>query len=181
MKTKSILAALVLAVAGIGSYWYFSPYLTIKSMRDAAQTADADAFNDKVDYPKVRESLKGQMSAMMAEKLGPTDNGFAAFGAMLGMAVVNQMVDAMVRPEMVMRSMQNGEFKSMPNAGKDTPSGQADQKKVEWILDRKSANKVIAYSQEFGQAAPNKDFGLVFERSGFADWKLSEIRIGTLK
>jgi hypothetical protein len=96
MKNKSILAALVLAVAGIGGYWYFSPYLTMKSMRSAAQTADADAFNDKVDYPKVRESLKGQMTAMMAEKLGPTDNGFAAFGAMLGMALVNKVVDAMV-------------------------------------------------------------------------------------
>ena len=33
--------------------------MMLKSMRDAAQANDADAFNDKVDYPKVRESLKG--------------------------------------------------------------------------------------------------------------------------
>ena len=77
--------------------------------------------------------------------------------------------------------MQNGEFKPMPNSGKDTSSGQAAPKKMEWTLDRKSANKVIAYSQESGQAVPNKDFGLVFERSGFADWKLTGIRIGALK
>lgn len=181
MKTKSILAALVIAVAGIGSYWYFSPYLTLKSMRDAAQANDADAFNDKVDYPKVRESLKGQMSAMMAEKVGQQDNGFAAFGAMLGMALVNQMVDALVRPEMVMRSMQEGELKPVPATSKDASLGGPAEKKVEWTLDRKSTNKVIAYAQETGQAEANKDFGLVFERSGFADWKLTEIRMGKLK
>lgn len=180
MKIKSILAALALALAGVGSYWYFSPYLTLKSMKAAAQANDADAFNDKVDYPRVRESLKGQMSAMMAEKLGSQGNGSAALGAMLGMALVNQMVDTLVRPELVMRSMQEGKFKPAPTTGKETSSGGQVDKKVEWTLDRRSTNKVIAYAQEPGQME-SKDFGLVFERSGFADWKLTEVRIGKLK
>lgn len=184
MKTKPLVAALVIAGAGIGGYWYYSPYLSIKAMRDAAEAKDADAFNDKVDYPKVRENLKGQMSAMMAEKMGSTgsaDNGFAALGAMLGMAMVNQMVDAFIRPEMVMRSMQSGEFKPIPNLGKDKPSVEPESKKVKWTLERKGTNKVIARAQEPGQPAPNQDFGLVLERYGFADWKLTEIRLSTVK
>ena len=183
MKTKPIVAALVITGAGIGGYWHYSPYLAIKTMRDAAQAKDADAFNEKVDYPKVRESFKGQMSAVMAEKIGPADNGFAAFGAMLGMAMVNQVVDAFVRPEMVMWSMQSGEFKPGPTIGKDTPSEAPEKKKekVEWTLERKGINKVIAYAQKPGQPAPDKDFGLVFARDGFADWKLTEIRLNSLK
>jgi hypothetical protein len=184
MNTKPLVAALVIAGAGVGSYWYYSPYLSIKAMREAAQAKDADAFNDKVDYPKVRESLKGQMSALMAEKLGTPDtagNGFAAFGALLGMAMVNQVVDAFVRPEMVMRSMQSGEFKPVPPLGKDSPTGEPEPKKVEWTLERKGTNKVIARAQELGQPAPNQDFGLVLERYGFADWKLTEIRLNTTK
>lgn len=184
MKTKTLVTALVIAGASIGGYWYYSPYLSLKAMRDAAQAKDADAFNDKVDYPKVRESLKGQMSALMAEKMGSTgnaDNGFAALGAMLGMAMVNQMVDAFVRPEMIMRSMQSGEFKPVPTLGKEKPAGEPESKKVTWTLERKGTNKVIARAQEPGQAAPNQDFGLVLERHGFAEWKLTEIRLNTVK
>jgi hypothetical protein len=81
---------------------------------------------------------------------------------------------------MVMRSMQNGEFKPVPNIGKDAPSGESEQKKVEWSLERKGMNKVIAHAQEPGQPELNKDFGLVFERNGFADWKLTEIRLNSL-
>jgi hypothetical protein len=108
-------------------------------------------------------------------------NGFAAFGALLGMAMVNQVVDAFVRPEMVMRSMQSGEFKPVPPLGKDSPTGEPEPKKVEWTLERKGTNKVIARAQELGQPAPNQDFGLVLERYGFADWKLTEIRLNTTK
>lgn len=184
MKTKPLVAALVIAGTGIGGYWYYSPYLSINAMRDAAQAKDADAFNDKVDYPKVRENLKGQLSAVMAEQMGSTsngDNGFAALGAMLGMAMINQMVDAFIRPEMVMRSMQNGEFKPVPTLGKDKPAGEPEPQKVQWTLERKGTNKVIARAQEPGQPAPNQDFGLVLERYGFADWKLTEIRLNTAK
>lgn len=180
MNTKPLVAALVIAGAGIGGYWYYSPYLSIQAMRDAAQAKDADAFNDQVDYPKVRENLKAQLSAKMVDSLGTTgnaDNGFAALGAMLGMAMINPMVDAFVSPEMVMRSMQQGDFKPVPPLGQDNPTGETEPKKVEWTLERKGTNKVIARTQEPGQPEPNQDFGLVLERYGFADWKLTEIRL----
>jgi hypothetical protein len=77
--------------------------------------------------------------------------------------------------------MQSGEFKPVPPLGKDSPTGEPEPKKVEWTLERKGTNKVIARAQELGQPAPNQDFGLVLERYGFADWKLTEIRLNTTK
>lgn len=181
MKIKPFVAALAIVGAGIAIYWYYSPYLTIHAMREAAQTKDADAFNERVDYPKVRESLKGQMSAMMAEKVGQTDNAFAAFGTMLGTAVAHQAVDAFVKPEMVMRSMQSGSFKPVPPMGQESTSEGSDEKKVQWTLEHRGANKVIAYAKKPDQPELKEDFGLVFERNGFADWRLTEIRLSTLK
>ena len=92
-------------------------------MQSAAQEKDADTFTERVDYPKLRESLKGQLSAVMGEQMAKTQdagNPFAALGSMLGLALVDRFVDAMVRPETVMRAMQEGQM-----APKAKPEGEA--------------------------------------------------------
>lgn len=172
------MATVALVAAGVGGYWHYSPYLSMHAMRQAAQRQDADAFNEKVDYPRLRESLKGQMSAMMTEKMaGSGGNGFEALGAMLGMALLNPMIDAFVRPEVVMKAMQKGEFDP---AGKGAAATESDSKKpVQWDFERPSLHKIIAYPKEQGHSEGSR-VGFVFERSGFADWKLTEIRLPRL-
>ena len=179
MKSKAIVAAAALAVAGVGGYWYYSPHLAMNSMQTAAQNKDADAFNERVDYPKLRESFKGQMSAIMAEKMGAsTGSGMEALGAMLGVAMVNQFVDAFVRPEVVMQAMSSGQFK--PEAGQNRPETEttpSETEKVQWSLERNGTDKVIAYGRKDGEPSDSKSVGLVFERYGFASWKMTEIRL----
>ena len=116
---KSAFAAILVALLAVAAYWYWSPFLAIREMQFAAKANDADAFNSHVDYPRLRESVKGQFSALMAEQIGKsTDskNPFAALGTMLGLAMVDKFVDAMVRPEVVMRGMQSGQFSLKPSA-----------------------------------------------------------------
>jgi type II secretion system protein G len=116
---KHLLTTLGVAAAiGIAAYWYWSPYLALNDMRSAVHDADADSFNAHVDYPKLRESLKGQLSALMTQDLlahsnsgSGIDSAGAALGGMLGLAFVDRIVDAVVRPEAVMHAMQNGKFK----------------------------------------------------------------------
>jgi hypothetical protein len=97
------------------------------------------------------------------------------------MALVNQMVETLVRPEVVMRAMQGGHMRQEVESHRAPGARIATEgKPVEWALERRNVDKVIAYRQEQGQAA-DKDFSLVFERSGFADWKLTEIRLGKLR
>ncbi len=150
-------------------------------MRNAAQSRDADAFSDRVDYPRVRESLKGQLAALMAESLGKSDGGLPALGTMLGMALVQPMVDALVRPETVMRAMQTGEFGLLPEGRQGSSTDASAQKKLEWTLERKGMNRIVVQAREAGQTGPGKDFGLVLDRQGFADWKLTEIRLPRIK
>ena len=79
-----ILAAFVIGLAALCAW-------RLESSRRAAQNGDAEAFNQHVDYPKVRASLKEQFSALVAQKLGvqkDPDNPFAALGSLIGLGVV---------------------------------------------------------------------------------------------
>jgi len=196
MPSKSIRTATVagvLLLAALAGYWHWSPYLAVHQMRAAAKAQDPDTFNDYVDYPKLRESFKGQLTALMADTVAETQgsgNAFAALGTMMAMAMVGNLVDAMVRPEAVMHAMQDGKFSAHGQRAKGTPaapSGAASQsgnasdgrEPVEWAYERKGANKLVAYAVDpkKPEAAAIDRFGVVFQRSGFADWKLTEVRM----
>ena len=191
MATKTFKISIALAVLVAAAYWYWSPVLAIHAMQSAAKAGDADAFSDHVDYPKLRESFKGQFSALLAEKLAAQssgDNDFAkagaALGMMLGTAMVNQFVDAMVRPEVVMRAMQEGKLMPKKSADSDSSppaeSAPPARQKVEWSAEHKGVDKYIAYARRSGEPE-DKRIALVLERSGFATWKLTEIRLPSLQ
>lgn len=174
--------ALLAAVAG-GAYWYWSPYLDMKRMAAAARQGDADRFNDHVDYPRLRESLKGQFAAGMAEAMGGAgkDNPMAGLGAMIGLGLVNTMVDAMVRPEVMMKAMTEGKLAPQKAASQPSRDGSAPPERAEpsWAFERRGLDKIISYmvDPEKPTASNSERLGFVFERAGFATWKLTEIRL----
>lgn len=194
---KATVTAFWAAILAVAAYWYWSPNLAIYNMQAAAKAQDADTFNDYVDYPKLRESFKGQFTAFMADRLGESkadENPFAALGTMMAMAMVGNLVDAMVRPEAVMHAMQDGKFAQpgklsgeAPPAPSDTaprPGSASDGSgKAEWTYERKGVNKLIAYAidPQKPDAAAADRFGVVFQRSGFADWRLTEVRLPASK
>jgi len=114
MKNHRRLIATALAVIVLlagAAYWYLSPFLAVRQLQTAAQAGDADTFNAHVDYPRLRASLKDQLSVLLSQKLGAAKdagNPMAALGNAIGASLVNQFVDALVRPETVMTAMQNG-------------------------------------------------------------------------
>ncbi|WP_090044121.1 DUF2939 domain-containing protein [Limnohabitans sp. 2KL-27] len=167
-------AALIALALAVGAYWYYSPYLVINNMATAAKMKDADRFNEGVDYPRLRESLKGQISAQMAMTVGKqSSTPFGALGAMLGMAMVNQIVDSFVRPEMVMEMMKDGKVKTTGSSSSDS----SETKEVNWVIERKGVDRVIAMAQDNRKSDSKAAVGFVFERSGFATWKVTELRM----
>ena len=192
MKKPQRLAAAALVVlvllAGAG-YWYLSPFLAVRQLQAAAQRGDAEAFNAHIDYPRLRESLKPQLTALLAQRLGaPKDSGspLSALGNVIGSSLVNPLVDTMVRPETVMAAMQNGRLgrsasEPVPPAPGGVPADTAapEPTKARWIIERQGASRVTAYAVDPARpdAPPDERLGLVFERSGFADWKLTDLRL----
>jgi len=201
MKFKSLVAVvLVLLLGAAAGYWYWSPFLALRQLQTAARAGDAEEFNRHVDYPKLRESLKDQFSALVAQKLGtPQDPGnpLAALGSMIGLGLVNQLVDVMVRPETVMAAMSHGRLaqpapaptpvpapapapgQAAPESSPPAAEGAPADNKPRWVIDRQGANRMTAFAIDPAKPdEPNSErLGLVFERSGFVDWKLTEIRM----
>jgi len=195
------LAAIVLLCAALAGYWYWSPFLAVRELQRAAQQGDADKFNAHVDYPRLRESLKTQLSVILSQKLGTSKepaSPMAALGNLIGSSLVGPLVDAMVRPETVMAALQNGRLAKSaaeapaavpPNsppvppaatgAAGATANPATEPGKTHWKIDRQGASRVTAYAVDPARPdEPDTDrLGLVFERSGFVDWKLTDIRL----
>jgi hypothetical protein len=189
LRFKPLWALVAVAIA-IGAYWYWSPFWAMHQMAQAAEKQDADAFNSYVDYSRLRDSLKGQFQARLGANVAATaqDKPFAGLGTMLGMALVNQMVDAMVRPEFVMRAMQEGKLRlererqaaPPPAAPASVPdTARAENGKPKLVHERKGVDKVVTYIVDPKRPdAPRKEQpSWVFERNGFASWKLTELRL----
>jgi hypothetical protein len=180
-KLKIAIGALLALALSISAHWYYSPYIAMNSMVSAAKAKDADKFNEYVDYPSLRESFKGQFSAKLADVMGnQPSNRFSALGAMLGMTMINQMVDALVRPELVMKMMEEGKAQQ-PNksaSGKQA-SDESDTKAPKWEFERKGTNLVLAtpIQEDSNDSQPV----FVFRRTGYANWKLTEVRLGAVK
>ena len=194
MKTSSTRILLVVSALAVAVYWYASPYWALYVLKSAAERRDAETFNEHVDYPRLRESVKGQLTAFMAgqtkDSAGAGDDvGRAgmALGAMLGIAVADRLVDAFVRPEMVMRFMNEARWGGSPTAQDAPPAdsptspGAGDKPvgrtgKTRWTTERPGVDKLIVYAGDDPTDAGGR-IGLVLERSGFARWKLTEVRM----
>lgn len=182
MPTKAVTAILAAFAIVLGSYWYASPYLALRSMQAAAQARDAERLNAHVDYPRLRESLKGQFSARLARELGGdagSQNALsqlgAALGTTLGAALGDRLIDALVQPEMVMRALTDAEFR--PRMEARPPGSTAESSpSVIWSSDRVDLNTLVVHGRRQTDT-PDRQLTLVFERSGFADWKLVAIQL----
>lgn len=182
MKSRKSSVLLAIGLLFVAAYWYFSPYVTLYSMRTAAQNHKAEGVAEHVDFVKVRENLKSQMSqafAGLAKETETTDNPFAKAGGMLGAALggalVNQFVDVLITPEALAAAMREGKVEKPTQ----TPAQESakDASKVTWAFERSGVNdfKAVAMDEEKAPAV-----GFVFERYGFVSWKLVKIDIPSL-
>lgn len=179
MSRPRLIALLVAVLLALGVFWYFSPYLALHAMRNAAQARDAQALAQYVDFPRVRDSLKSQLHAATERRAREAAGGSdlvragAAFGAMLGNFVGDRLVDAMVTPDRLAAAMREGEMKA--GAGDDdAPPAQGSEKKKQWAFDRRGMNVLVAKALN---ADGEPDIGFVLAREGFATWRLVGIEL----
>jgi hypothetical protein len=179
---KAAVSIIVVIILAVAAYWYWSPFLALRNMQAAAVKHDAAAFNTYVNYPQLRDNLKVQLASRVNEKMAHASHGgnlLGAFGQMLGTTMVDTLVDAMVRPDIVMRGMASGQFG--PQRAAAGPSGAAkvpakQDAKPAWSYVREGADTLIVYP-ESSTAPPGQRLNIVFVRSGFANWQLTDVRM----
>lgn len=173
-----IAAALVAAAAGA----YFSPHIAVTSMRAAALAHDDTKLAGYIDFPAVKESFKGAINAKLAaESARPgNQNGMAMMGNAFATLVVNQMVDAMVTPETLIRMVngdqpQLGKPAAPPATGASSPADGALGDQVDASMGYEDLGHFVVQVRKKGSTdAPT---GLVFSRDGLFGWKLTSLRL----
>jgi hypothetical protein len=192
----SLIAVLVVVLA-IGSY--ASPYWTLYQMRSAIETRDADKFSQYVDFPALRENVKGQILARLGagtDDPAKAGNPFANIGKLLAGGVVEVLLQAMISPSGVMALME-GEKPAMklpppkpapppaesappaapPAASAPTPSPTPETRRerareaLRYSVDYRGLNRVDATAtRENGERIT-----LTFRRAGPWSWRWAGI------
>jgi hypothetical protein len=92
----SAVAILVLLNLGL---LFAMPYIVVWRVRAAAERGDAAFVTEHVDFPALRESLKGTVASQMKGYFKPEEGLAATLGAAFGGVLLDRMLDAMVTPE----------------------------------------------------------------------------------
>lgn len=173
MKLRAV--ALLVVVALIAAYWHWSPYLAMRDLRAAALAGDGDKVAEYVDFTSLQASLKAQLRLKANDAMASSrpDGGGAsagaALGAALGAAMVDRAIEALVTPQAVRQMVARGGVKKT--------GGDGQGEGARWAYVRPALGTVIAYPEQQADLSPQARDRFVFKRSGFADWKLTEIRM----
>lgn len=164
-RTLLLGAAAVLFAVSV----YASPWWTLQRLRAAVASHDADAVAEHVDFPALRESVKGQIAAVVGKDLArPGDKPLAALGQAMALAFVNPMVDALVSPAGVIAMMENGRV-SMARREAPPEAPRAPARKPDYDLAYRGWDRVELRWE-------GKDGGsFILERHGLWSWKLAGI------
>jgi hypothetical protein len=175
MRRKSLLVIGALTLLMVAGGWYWaSPLYSMGQLKDAAVSGDAEELEERIDFPKVRESVKSQMRAAMAQELTRPemkDNPFGALGAMMAMGMVDGLVEGMVTPEGMAAMIEQGKMRRPDKMAK--AGAASENEPVEWNIERGGLDSFTATPVgTAGETAPS----ITFERHGLG-WKLADIKI----
>jgi hypothetical protein len=160
---KKLLVALVLLGIAIGTWWYASPLWTLHEMREAARTDDAEKLSEYVDYPALREDLKGELRRAMISEMTKQNDGFAMLGSAFALALIDPLIDVMVTPEGVEAMFDNAKRARLSEKRPKLPEASSDP-----IVERQGFDQFAVRDKD-----PTKG-SLIFRRHGLG-WKLSGI------
>lgn len=168
-------SAVVLAVAF--GFWA-TPYYAIWCMRSAAQNRDAAKFCSYIDFPLLRENLKGELNAKMLYEMGKNqnlkDNPFSGLAALAGPAMINNMVDGYVTPAAIERAFkEEGKPKDENVATQTFNKNFLNQRDLSFTSEYNSFNVFHILVTDTNK----KTTTLVFERRALVSWQLVGMKL----
>jgi DNA-directed RNA polymerase subunit M/transcription elongation factor TFIIS len=89
------------------AYVATGPYRTAAALKTGIIEKDSEILSDNIDFPNLRQNMKDQLNAVMADLITDDleDNPFGVFTAGLGTLMVDRIVDVFVTPTQLARMM----------------------------------------------------------------------------
>ena len=155
------IAASLVLVGAVAGWWYASPWLTLREMKEAAEARDAARLSRHIDYPALREDVKTDVRQMIAEQSRQAGGQGQALGSALAMTLAGPLIDAMLTPQGVQAMFAAPRPK---DAGSRRPQPPVQAAELP-IVERDGVNRFRVRDKD-----PRKG-AMLFERRGFG-WKL---------
>lgn len=156
---KAFGLAVLIAVVGLGGWYWASPQLAVNAVSDAVRDRDALTLGGTIDFPTLRENLKAQFKVRLA-------TNFAKAGITDGDLVENRwryvanMVDSTVTPT---------GLNLLIDKARTAPSYQQ-------TLQSTLKIRRISFDQFEASPSEQSDFAIVFMRHGLG-WQITDFRL----
>lgn len=176
-RIRIIGTAAALAVVLAGAALYFSPYWTLHRMRAAIEARDVAAFSPHMDFPLLKDSLKGQLMRQMTDTMGTAgkNDRLSGLGQMLAVGLLGQMVDAFLSPASVMRMVAQGTVTvDMEALEATSPAGPSKVPMPSYALRYRDLSTATLRAD----GATNRG-AFVLKREGLWSWKLSAVELSS--
>jgi hypothetical protein len=170
-KRSSLSTLLVLAVLFAGVWLFFTPYLAMNKLQKAAREGDEQAMAELVDFPALRESVKGNVRSAVAGSVGRERNPIGVLGGILAGAVAGPVVDAVVTPQGI-AALTEGE-----RPGQRHRDG-ASRVRVKNVKMKRGYEGFDLFVVHFVSKDDGRErMALLLRRQGITRWRLSGIRV----
>ena len=160
----------------VAVYIAATPYITVYQIKSAAEQHDGEKLSEYIEFPSVRQSLKTQLNAIIAEKTEEkkSSRAFAMLGAALAGSVVDKVIEAYVTPSSIIKIM-SGEKISIKKE-EDSPDTSKSTKEMleKSSLSYESFNTFVV--KIHNKNSGKEDAKFVLQRRGIG-WKITEIII----
>jgi len=148
-----------------------TPWMAVHALRQAAADQDEVALAQRVDFERLRESVKldllGRLAGNGSEQRDAAPARARRLGAAVAAALLGPMVDELVTPHNIALLLQGHRVVTGGAAASAPPPDVVSSGHYE------SLNRFV-YAIRRG--ADDEPVEFVFERNGWADWKLAELR-----
>ncbi|WPN48373.1 DUF2939 domain-containing protein [Pseudomonas sp. P8_241] len=155
-----------------------APYVAVYQIQQAAEAQDADALEEHIDFPRIREDLKEQinLSIMAKAKTELKDNPFGGLAMAMASGIADRVISSFVTPSGLIELMK-GEKPDKPIArgsGLGGSVARSDKKPFE------SANMHYDGFSKFVIEVPGKNGGAPSQfilRRDLITWRLTGVKI----
>lgn len=174
--TRWAIAAFVLLVLAAGGWYFASPWWTLRQMQAAADANDGERLAAYIDFPMLRDDLRGDLSAQMQTEARARGGAFGGLAASFGQMLINPLVDNLVTPSGV-RALFLARRQEAENDDAPPPAEAEAEASAGGLRGVRVGDAPVIRRRglsEFVVSSPNRAGGLVFTRHGLG-WRLSGI------
>lgn len=180
---------------------YASPYLVLSRLRDAVQQRNAQMIDRYVDYPALRTSLKQQVTQMLSRRVETQklQHPFAALGALVGMALVDPLVDAYATPDGVAALLAgmppqgtpgetpppvgepSADQAPQPQEAPSSTAADASQRPAQGSAPRATSSAgyrdIDTFAVTYARNGDSPPYSVIFHRRGWFSWQIDAVEL----